>query len=48
MRIVLVSTPRATLWCQGLVRVTFRYLYHFVLKTGTFEGTCLLTNSLVR
>ena len=42
-RSVLVSTPWAVLWCRGPVRVTLRYMYHFILKNGTCTGTCLLT-----
>ena len=42
-QIVIVSTPWAALSCRGPVRVTFRCMYHFVLKTGTFTGSCLLT-----
>ena len=42
-RSVLVSTPWAALWRRGLVRVIFRYMYRFILKTGTFTGSCLLT-----
>ena len=33
----------AALSCRGPVRVTFRCMYRFVLKTGTFTGSCLLT-----
>ena len=42
-RSVLVSTPWAALWRRSPVRVTFRYMYHFILKIGTFTCTCLLT-----
>ena len=42
-RSVLISTPWAVPWCRGPVRVTLRFLYHFILKTGTCIGTCLLT-----
>jgi hypothetical protein len=42
-RSVLVSTTSAAVWCRRPVRVTLRYMYHSILKIGTFIGTCLLT-----